>query len=65
MKEVSKHFENEIGNQIEIKVAEETIEDVAGILVTITGPDSTIDMHVTRLEAEILFEQLNQVLTHS
>ena len=56
-----KSFTNEIGNKISIEVTEQVINGVDGILIAIEGPTSQTEVHVTRMEAKILVEQLNDL----
>lgn len=63
MKETKKHFYNELGNAIEIRVEDKEIDSVRGVLLTIIGPTSDTEVHITRQEAEVLFEQLGLVLS--
>lgn len=58
----AKHFKNELGNSIEIEVSEKDISGVAGVLISITGPASTTDIHITKAEAEALQEELGKAL---
>ncbi len=55
-------FRNEIGNEIEIRVSEKDIDRVRGVLLWIAGPNSDTEMHITRLEAEVLHEELGKAL---
>ena len=61
----SRNFKNELGNQISIQVIEQVINGVDGVLVSIKGPSSQTEMHITRLEAKILLEQLQAVFDKS
>ncbi len=56
------HFINELGNTIHIQVEEQEIQDHPGILITITGPDSTSTNHITCEEAEVLQGLLSKTL---
>ena len=58
----SKHFKNELGNEIEIQVSEKDIDTAEGILLSIAGPTSDTEIHITRLEAEVLHEELGKAL---
>lgn len=54
-----KKFTNELGNEITITISEETIDRVEGVLIQIEGPTSTSENHITRLEAEMLKNELD------
>ena len=55
-------FPNELGNQITVQVAEKVINGVDGVSISIVGPTSDTEVHITRLEAKVLLEQLSTVL---
>jgi hypothetical protein len=55
-------FVNELGNTIMVEVTEKEIEGVDGVLIHIEGPTSETDNHVTRMEAEKIFDHLKAVL---
>lgn len=55
-------FKNELGNVIEISISEKEISDIPGIVFTIAGPDSDIEVHITRREAEYLSHELQEIL---
>lgn len=65
MQTFQKHFKNELGNNIDIQVSSKPIDGVEGVLVTISGPNSTVENHITRLEAEALYGQLKLLLETS
>jgi len=54
----NKTFTNELGNIITIQTSEKDIEGVPGVLFSIAGPASDTDIHITRLEGEVLYDQL-------
>lgn len=55
-------FTNECGNTISIRVAEKEISSVEGILIEMAGPTSDTELHITKLEAKILYEELGTLL---
>ncbi len=57
-----KSFINEVGNKISVEVTEQVINGVDGILIAIEGPTSQTEIHITRMEAKILLEQLGDLL---
>ena len=57
-----KTFINELGNQITVDVVEKEIDGVGGVMITIEGPTSTSENHVTTAEAKELSEQLVKLL---
>lgn len=56
-------FENELGNQILVETKEQEIDGIAGVRVYIAGPKSETELHITRMEAVVLCEQLMDLLT--
>ena len=58
MRTYSKQMVNEIGNSVTVHVSEKDISGVRGVLLSIIGPSSETDIHVTRLEAEAMRDQL-------
>lgn len=60
-----KTFPNELGNEITIQVVEKVINGVDGVQISIAGPTSDTEVHITRLEAKVLLEQLSTVLHSS
>jgi hypothetical protein len=57
-----RRFQNEIGNSIELEVVEKEISEVPGILISLSGPTSDTDLHITREEAKVLIEELERVI---
>lgn len=57
---MKKSFLNELGNSIEISITEKDIEGIEGVVISIEGPNSQIENHVTKLEAEKLLEVLSE-----
>ena len=55
-------FTNELKNEICIEVTAKVIDSVDGVYIKIIGPDSTSENHITREEAQILLEELSNVL---
>jgi hypothetical protein len=66
-------FVNELGNKITLQVTSKPIDGVQastkkpivgtpGILIVLEGPTSVSENHITRKEAEKLYEQLGRVL---
>ncbi len=58
-----KTFTNELGNTITVQVFEKEIEGVPGILLAIAGPTSDTEIHITRLESRVVYEELGRVLS--
>lgn len=69
-------FTNELGNTITLSVVEKPIDGVQfstkrhmkhlpGVLISMEGPTSLSENHITRMEAEVLFEQLRRALGKS
>ncbi|HEX8591509.1 MAG TPA: hypothetical protein VF696_02045 [Candidatus Paceibacterota bacterium] len=58
-----KTFTNELGNQITVEVVEMVINGVDGVLVRMEGPGSRTEMHITRVEARVLLEQMGACLS--
>ncbi|MEK7510778.1 MAG: hypothetical protein AAB582_00890 [Patescibacteria group bacterium] len=61
-KVVSNRFRNERGNDVYLRVNEEPIHGVPGILLYVAGPDSDTEMHVTRQEGLELLMLLSKLL---
>lgn len=59
---LAKHFRNELGHDIDIQVEKRELAGVDGILISIAGPDSDTDVHITKVEAQVLYETLASVL---
>lgn len=57
-------FTNELGNEITISVEEQEVAGVPGILMKLTGPTSESTNHITKKEAEILYQELSKALFH-
>lgn len=57
-----KVFTNELGNQIKIDVSEKEIEGVGGIFIEIEGPTSSTELHITKEEARVLYDELGVLL---
>lgn len=57
-----KDFKNELGNAIRVRVSSREIDGVEGVVISISGPASHTESHVTRLEAEVICEQLKFLL---
>lgn len=55
-------FQNELENAITVDVSAKDIDGIDGILIHIEGPTSETDNHVTRLEAEMIFQELEKAL---
>lgn len=64
MKESHEVLTNELGNRIDIRVTEQEIDGVPGIVIDMAGPTSAIENHMTRHEAEILHKHLSAVLNN-
>lgn len=59
---VSNRFTNEKGNDVYVRANEEPIAGIPGILLYISGPDSDMEMHVTRQEGLELMNLLSKLL---
>ncbi|OGG60013.1 hypothetical protein A3C89_03865 [Candidatus Kaiserbacteria bacterium RIFCSPHIGHO2_02_FULL_50_50] len=57
-----KNFTNELGNAITVEVSAKEIEGVPGVLLYIEGPTSLTENHITRKEAEVIYEALGNLL---
>ncbi len=57
-----KTFPNELGNEIKIVVTKKEINGVRGVLIYIEGTTSTLENHITFLEAKELLYQLNGLI---
>lgn len=57
-----KKFINELGNQVSVSVIEKPIKGVDGVLVSIEGPTSHTENHITKEEAKVILEELSKVL---
>lgn len=57
-----KRFTNELGNEITMDTAEKVINGIDGVLIDIEGPTSKTEVHITRMEAKVLLEQLEGLL---
>ena len=57
-----KKFINELGNEIVVSVKDKSIEGVDGILISISGPTSSTEVHVTKEEAKVILQELSSVL---
>lgn len=57
-----KRFTNELGNEITVKVTKKGIDGVEGIFISIEGPTSLSENHITKKEAVVLLEMLGETL---
>jgi len=57
-----KNFINELGNAITVEVSAKEIDGVPGVLIYIEGPTSLTENHITRKEAEVIYEALGTLL---
>ncbi len=55
-------FINELGNTIKIELTEKEIENVEGIFFSIEGPTSVTEVHITKEEARVLKNKLDEKL---
>lgn len=55
-------FINELGNTIKIESIKKEIENVEGIFFSIEGPTSTTEVHITKEEARVLKNKLDEIL---
>ena len=62
---ITNRFTNELGNEIYARVTEAPIGGVPGVILYIAGPDSDMEMHVTRKEAQELLALLSKSLKPS
>lgn len=51
-------FKNELGNAITVRVIDQVINGIDGVMLSIEGPTSKTDVHITRQEAKVILEQL-------
>lgn len=67
------HFVNELGNRIRLAVSvrpidgvrsttKEAVKGAPGIFIELEGPTSLSENHITRMEAEKLYEELGKAL---
>ena len=61
-KVVSHRFRNEKSNDIYMRISEEPIQGVPGLLLYVAGPDSDTEMHITRQEGIELSMLLSKLL---
>src|SRR4051812_17769180 len=59
---LANRFTNELGNAIYARASEEPIGKTPGIVLYIAGPESDMEMHVTRQEALELYSLLSKLL---
>jgi hypothetical protein len=62
METFKKEFVNELGNTIQVQVESKEIASVPGVMISISGPSSSTENHVTWSEVEIIYEQLKLLL---
>ncbi len=62
MKKYEKIFKNELGNEITVRVNENITEGVKGVSIFISGPTSETENNITLMEAEVIYEQLGNVI---
>ncbi len=55
---------NELGNTISLSVEQKEIAGIDGVNIAIEGPSSETTLHVTRMEAEMLVEQITKCLSY-
>lgn len=60
-KVLSTRFRNEKGNDIYLRLSEEPIQGVPGILLYVAGPDSDTEMHITKQEGREILELLSKL----
>ncbi len=58
----SRHFTNELGNSVTVVVSDEIRQNVKGIRIYISGPESETENFVTREEAVELMEGLSKIM---
>jgi hypothetical protein len=61
-KVVTTRFKNERGNDVYLRVTEEPLLGVPGVLLYVAGPDSDSEMHITRQEGLELLAALTKIL---
>jgi hypothetical protein len=62
MQKYEKKFINELGNQITVQVEESSISGVNGVTISIIGPTSEVENHITLVEARVVHEQLGLLI---
>ncbi len=55
-------FINELGSEIDVEVSKKDINDIEGVLISISGPTSDTEVHVTRQEALVIYDRLGLVV---
>ena len=58
----TREFTNELGNAIQVRVSQEEVSGVPGICIYMAGPTSMTELMITRQEAEVVLEELQQAL---
>lgn len=58
----AEEFKNELGNHITLAVYDLPTDGVDGVMIFIRGPKSDTENHITKMEAERLYQQLHHVL---
>ena len=61
-KNMLQEFENELGNHIKVEVTSQEVGGVSGVLISMTGPASQTENFITRKEAEVLHQLLEDTL---
>ncbi|MDP3402939.1 MAG: hypothetical protein Q8S35_03240 [bacterium] len=61
-KVVSTRFRNEKGNDVYVRVSEEPVQGIPGVVLFVTGPDEDSEMQITRQEGIELFALLSKLL---
>lgn len=57
-------FTNELGNKIELAVYSLPTDGIEGVMIFLRGPTSDTENHITKMEAEKMYEQLGHLLGH-
>jgi hypothetical protein len=58
----TRRFKNELGNDITLQVKDDSLKKVPSVSIYIEGPDSDMEMIVTKAEALEVLEGLYKVL---
>lgn len=54
-------FKNELDNQITVDVYKKEIDNIPGVMIYISGPDSESENHITMKEAEMIYLGLKDI----
>lgn len=62
MRTYSRRFTNERGETVIVHASEKDAQGVSGILLSVAGPDSETELHITKQEAVEVLEALNKLM---